>query len=220
MAVGNRKRSTFPVAFALVTLILLILLLGSYFANCFTKDVLGVSTFSSSPSKNPVTNGETFNFKATVVGDQSGALNATVLFSLTGAGVINSNIQGPGACLKLTDTTAACNNVNVDPNETINWVVPVTAATNCSQQSGSISLQTRLVATAVVSTSTAEVNCVASSVTTSTSTPSPTNNGNGATQTPNGSNASGNQTNTTTTRTNGSGGLTGNGNAFDLAGFA
>ncbi|SRR5260221_315540 len=193
MAIRDRKKSSLPIFLALGSLILLILLLGYYFGNCF-KGVLGVSTFNSSSSKNPVTDGQTFNFVATVVGDQSGALNATVLFNLTGSGVINSNIQGPGACVKLTDTTAACNNVNIDPNQTIIWTVPVTANTNCSQNSpATLTLQTRLVATAVVSSSIASVNCVAL---TTNPTPTPPSTGNGtpipsATTTGGGGNPSG-----------------------------
>src|SRR5947207_13508283 len=98
MAARDRKKSLAPVIVALGTLILLILLLGYYFENCLNKklsmgseqqNVLGVSSFNSSASKNPVVNGETFNFVATIVGDQAGALNATVLFNLTGSGVIN-----------------------------------------------------------------------------------------------------------------------------------
>src|SRR5258708_663658 len=197
MGSKDNKRLSLPILLALGSLILLILLLGFYFENCLKKNVLGVSTFNSSFSKNPVTDGDTFNFAATVVGDQSGALNATVLFNLTGAGVINSNIQGPGTCLKLTDTTAACNNVNIDPNQTIVWTVPITADTNCSQASGNISLQTRLVATAVVSTSTASVNCVAKSSAggvNATTTPTSQNNGNA---TPNNGSTTGTQTKTT-----------------------
>ncbi len=206
MATRDNKRSSLPILLALGSLILLILLLGFYFENCLKKNVLGVSTFNSSFSKNPVTDGDTFNFAATVVGDQSGALNATVLFSLTGAGVINSNIQGPGTCLKLTDTTAACNNVNIDPNQTLVWTVPVTADTNCSQVSGNISLQTRLVATAVVSTSTASVNCVAKSSggggVNATATPTSQNNGN---TTPGSGSTTGTQTKTTNKVTTGGG---------------
>lgn len=184
----KRRKSSLPAALAVGSLLLLLLLLGYYFENCLKRDlsdVLGVSSFNSSSSKSPVTNGETFNFTATVVGDQAGALNATVLFDLTGRGVINSNIQGPGVCLKLTDSTAACNNVNIDPNQTINWVVPVTAAANCSQGNpASITLQTRLVATVVTSTSTASANCVASQPqTTSSANPTtPPSQGGGNTQ--------------------------------------
>ncbi len=184
--------------------------------------VLGVSTFSSASSKNPVVNGETFNFVATIVGDQAGVLNATVLFNLTGQGVINSTIQGPGACTKITDTTAACNNVDIDPNQTINWVVPVTANANCAPSS--ISLQTRLVATLVSSTSTTSVNCVASQ-------PSATTSGGTATNPPantGGSNNGGGSNTTTTTTKTGNGTGSGSGAqatpaamaGFDIAGFA
>lgn len=230
MAIKNKKRSTLPTILSLGFLILLILLLGLYFENCLKKAVLGVSTFNSSSSKNPVTNGETFNFTATVVGDQAGALNATVLFSLTGQGVINNNIQGPGACLKITDTTAACNNVNVDPNQTITWTVPVTASSNCSQTSpATLTLQTRLIATVVTSTSTASTNCVAnqplptpSATTNATTSPTTTGGGSGTNTTP-GTGAN-NTTNTTST-TNGGGGInqapaTPTPGTFDFAGFA
>src|SRR5258708_28991897 len=202
MATRDKRKSSFPILIALGALILLILLLGFYFENCLKKNVLGVSSFNSSPSKNPVIDGQTFNFVATVVGDQAGALNATVLFSLTGSGVINSNIQGPGACAKITDTTAACNNVNIDPNQTIIWTVPVTANTNCSQNSpATLTLQTRLVATAVVSSSTASVNCVASqsgatTQPTNTTTPTTTTTGNGG---------AGNQSGGTSNTTSGGG---------------
>ncbi len=188
MAVSKERKSPVPVLVALGFLVLLLLLLGLYFENCFKNNVLGVSTFGSSASKDPVVNGETFNFKATIVGDQAGVLNATVLFTLAGGGVMGTNIQGPGQCLKLTDTTGACNNVNVDPNQTVVWTVPVTANSNCSQ-SGSIALQTRLVATVTTSTSTASVSCVASTGSNATNPPANTN-GNG--------NNNGGGTNTTT----------------------
>ncbi len=229
------RRSSFPIIFALGSLILLILLLGFYFENCLKKElsmvsnqeaVLGVSTFSSSASKNPVNNHETFNFKTTIVGDQAGVLNATVLFDLTGPGVIGSNIQGPGVCVKITDTTGACNNVNIDPNETIVWTVPITAAANCSEQSpASLTLQTRLAATLVTSTSTATANCVANqpSSTTSPTTPATTGNGTTPPSTTGGGNQSGNgATNTTNGSGNNAQGLPvgGSGSAIDIAGFA
>ncbi len=246
MAANSRNNSSFPVILAVGSLILLILLLGYYFENCLKKqvtmgseqqNVLGVSSFDSSASKNPVVNGETFNFVATVVGDQAGALNATVLFTLTGQGVINSNIKGPGACAKLTDTTAVCNNVDIDPNQTLVWTVPATAASNCSQSSpASVSLQTRLVATLVTSTSTATANCVANqpaatptpNTTTApgASTPTPSSQGGGNTQ-PAGGSTTGNQSgtsNTSNTGTNGTGagGQNGSGSmsAFNIADFA
>lgn len=221
----SRRKSPLAMLLALGTLVLLLLLLGYYFENCLKKqlslagseNVLGVSTFSSSPSKNPVVNGETFNFAATVVGDQAGVLNATVLFSLTGQGVINSNIGGPGACVKVTDTTAACNNVNIDPNETITWTVPVTASGSCAPST--LTLQTRLVATVVTSTSTATANCVASQPSATTS----TGGGTTATNPPAGTN-----TNTTNTKTTGGTGTSATGAkatpaalvSFDIAGFA
>ncbi len=224
----RRRSSSFPIFLAVGALVLLLLLLGYYFENCFKgKDVLGVSTFNSSSSKNPVVNGETFNFNATVVGDQAGALNATVLFTLTGRGAIGSSIGGPGACAKLTDTTAACNNVDIDPNQTITWTVPVTAAGNCSQNTPpSLSLQTRLVATAVTTTSTATATCVASqqsgSSPTSGSNPTtpPSNQGGGSTQPTSSSNGgqSGTTTNNTYNTTSGTNDK-GSGNGEDAGGL-
>src|SRR5688572_20549644 len=102
MATQKTRRSPLAKLLAIGSLVILLLLLGYYFENCLKKSlsmassqeaVLGVSTFSSSSSKNPVVNGETFNFNATITGDQAGVTNATVLFNLTGPGVINSNIQ-------------------------------------------------------------------------------------------------------------------------------
>lgn len=181
---AHERRSVFPIVLAVGSLILLLLFLGMYLENCLRdRDVLGVSNFSSSASKNPVLNGEAFSFTSTIVGDQSGLLNATALFRLSGKGVIGSNIQGPGVCTKVNDSTAACNNADVDPNETVNWIIPVTASSDCSPSS--ISLQTQLVATLVSSTTTASVDCV-----TSQATPAPT--GSGSNPTPTTTNTGGN----------------------------
>src|SRR6266581_2781042 len=100
------KKSPVPALLFWLPLLLLLFLLGFYYGNCLgakpspsSVTVLGVSNFTTSPSTNPVVNGTEFTFNTTAVADQNGILNATVKFDLSGQGVINNNIHGPGSCL-------------------------------------------------------------------------------------------------------------------------
>lgn len=240
--IASEKRSRLPAAIAFSILLLLILLLGFYLGTCLKKPiamettqqvVLGVSSFNTSASKNPVVNGESFTFNTTTVADANGIANATAKFDLSGQGVIDNNIHGPGTCVKITDATAVCNNVNVEANQTVTWTVPVTVKSNCSQSApASLSFQAQLIAPVGTFTSTSGANCVASQQGTNpspTSTPSSqgttptlTNTTTSTNSNPTGSNTTGGTSPTTTATgtitgtttgvgiTTGTGGQTGN----------
>jgi len=180
-------KNPFAVVVTLLSLLVLMLLLGLYLGRCLQQSpakisnvtVLGVSNFSTSVSPNPAVDGSGVVFTANAAADSSGIANATIKFDLSGQGAIDNNIHGPGVCLKVTDATAVCNNVNIEANQTASWTIPVTVNSNCSKSSpASLSFQAQMIAPVGTFTSTAGVNCIASSNQGSTPIPTSSSGGN------------------------------------------
>lgn len=101
-------------------------------------DVMGVSSFSVDPSVSEVNGGDDFTYKTTITSDSTlGVLTTNIVFDLTGEGVIGADIDGPGLCQKVSDIRAVCTGVNILPEATLNWTLPVTANESCANGANS-----------------------------------------------------------------------------------